>query len=455
MQRTVTLAVAGAGLRSLGYARRAVADGQARIVAVAEPRADARNRFAAEFAVPAEMTFVGWEELLAGPRVAEAIVIGTQDAMHAEPAIAAAALGYHILLEKPMATSENDCVRIADAVQRAGVLLAVCHVLRYTPYTQALMQVVDAGGVGDIVSVQHLEPVGWWHQAHSFVRGNWRREDESSPMLMAKACHDVDWLIYVMGQNPSRVSSFGGLHHFRPERRPVGAADNCLDCAVESTCPYSARRLYLSCLNDPQKQHWLLSAITEDHTEAGVLDALRGSPYGRCVYDCDNDVVDHQVVNFEFPGGSTASFTMTAFTPLEHRKTRIFGSAGCIEGDGEQFTIHDFVTDRINTVATSADLGVSAADGHGGGDDALVDAFVSAVATGNAALILSDARTSLASHQVVWAAERSRHDGTVVSLPADTAAAGYLTEALTAPAPPTPARPVNRAADRSDERESR
>lgn len=421
MQTTVTLAVAGAGLRSLGYARRAVAQGRVRIVAVAEPRADARDRFAAEFAIAPDKAFLGWEELLAGPRLADAIVIGTQDAMHAAPAIAAADRGYHILLEKPMATTEIDCARIVGAVERAGVLLAVCHVLRYTPFTQALMQILDAGGIGDIVSVQHLEPVGWWHQAHSFVRGHWRREDESSPMLMTKACHDVDWLIYLLGEIPSRVSSFGSLHHFRPERRPVGAGGNCLDCSVESTCPYSARRLYLSCLNDPHAQHWPLSAITDDHTEAGVLDALRGSPYGRCVYECDNDVVDHQVVNFEFPSGSTASFTMTAFTPLEHRKTRIFGSAGCIEGDGEVITVHDFVTDRISTVQTSKEPGRSTADGHGGGDDALVDAFVSAVATGDAAQILSDARTSLASHRVVWAAERSRHAGIVVDLSAEAA----------------------------------
>ena len=233
MRGIVSLAFAGAGLRGTMYARQAVASGRARVVAVAEPRPQVRERFAAEFGIPPENTFATWEDMLTLPRLADAVVIGTQDSLHAGPAIAAAERGYQILLEKPMAATERDCVRIADAAQRAGVMLAVCHVMRYTPYTQALKKLLDAGRIGEIVSIQHLEPVGWWHQAHSFVRGNWRREDESSPMLLAKACHDVDWLIYLMGQVPSRVSSFGGLHHFRPEQRPAGAASRCLDCAVE------------------------------------------------------------------------------------------------------------------------------------------------------------------------------------------------------------------------------
>lgn len=417
MRGIVSLAFAGAGLRGTMYARQAVASGRARVVAVAEPRPQARSRFAAEFGIPPENTFATWEDMLGPPRLADAVVIGTQDSLHAGPAIAAAERGYQILLEKPMAVTEPDCVRIAEAAQKAGVMLAVCHVMRYTPYTQTLKKMLDAGRIGEIVSIQHLEPVGWWHQAHSFVRGNWRREDESSPMLLAKACHDVDWLIYLMGQVPSRVSSFGSLHHFRPEQRPAEAASRCLDCAVEATCPYSAKRHYLSCLGDPTSEFWPLSAITDDLTERGVLAALETGPYGRCVYDCDNDVVDHQVVNFEFPDGRTASFTMTAFTPLEHRKTRIFGTAGYLEGDGRQISVHDFVTNRTEVTQTGTDAGASAADGHGGGDEALFDAFVTAVASDDPSLILTDARTTLASHQVTWAAERSRRNGTVVSIP--------------------------------------
>ena len=411
---TVTLAIAGAGSRGRDHARHAAASG-ARITAVAEPRAEARAAFAAEFEIPAEHVFESWEQLAGAGRLADAVVIATQDAMHADPAVTFAALGYHILLEKPMAPNEADSRRIAEAAERAGILLTVCHVLRYTAYTRALKALVDSGRIGEIAAIQHLESVGWWHQAHSYVRGNWAVEADSSPMLLAKSCHDIDWLMHIMGRRPSRVSSFGSLLHFRPENKPERAAERCLDCAVESACPYSARRIYLNFLATHPNQ-WPLTVLTDDSSEAGVIAALREGPYGRCVYNGGNDVVDHQVVNLEFPGGATASFTMSAFTRLEHRKTRLFGTRGMIEGDGVRLRITDFLTDTDEEIDTSAQAG-SAAD-HGGGDPALVAAFVEAVRTGDRSRVFTDAAASLASHQVVWAAEEARRTGTVVRLDA-------------------------------------
>ncbi|MCP9949199.1 Gfo/Idh/MocA family oxidoreductase [Actinomadura madurae] len=344
------------------------------------------------------------------------MIIATQDAEHAEPAIRFAGLGCHILLEKPMATSEADAQRIVEAVERAGVMLAVCHVLRYTAYTRALAGLIEDGRIGAPISVQHLEPVGWWHHAHSYVRGNWRRADESGPMLMTKSVHDVDWLIHVMGEIPARVSSFGRLSHFRPENRPSGAAARCVDCAVEPRCPYSATRLYLSCLGDPGREAWPLGAVTDDRTEEGVLRALREGPYGRCVYACDNDVVDHQVVNMEFPSGATGVFTMTAFSPAAQRQTRVFGTSGCLEGDGVRISVRDFVTGELETV----EPGEASPDGrHDHADDALADAFAAALAGGDPAPLSSGPRESLASHRVVWAAERARLAGTVVDLARD------------------------------------
>ncbi|MDL4774923.1 MULTISPECIES: Gfo/Idh/MocA family protein [Thermomonosporaceae] len=409
------VAVAGAGLRGTAYARRMRESGRGRVVAVAEPDPGRRARFAAEHGIPPELAFAGWREMAAAGRVADGVVIATQDAEHAEPAIAFAGLGCHLLLEKPMATGEADAVRVLEAVERAGVMLAVCHVLRYTPYTRALRELVRAGRIGAPISVQHLEPVGWWHHAHSYVRGNWRREDESGPMLMTKSCHDVDWLVHVMGEVPARVGSFGRLTHFRPENRPAGAADRCTGCAVEPDCPYSATRLYLGCLGDPEREEWPLGAVTRDRTEDGVLRALREGPYGRCVYACDNDVVDHQVVSMEFPSGATASFTMTAFSPFAQRQTRIFGSAGCVEGDGVRLLVRDFVTGEVETIEPGG--GREAPDGrHAAADDALADAFAEALASGDPSALGSDGRQSLASHRVVWAAERARHAGTVVDL---------------------------------------
>ncbi|OQO94741.1 oxidoreductase [Saccharomonospora piscinae] len=418
MSAPVTIAIIGAGVRGRTYADRAAATGRATVTAVADPRPHARDTLAAEHAVPAAAVFDDWRALLDTPRVADVAVIATQDADHADPAVALARRGYHLLLEKPMATTEADCERIVTAAEDAGVLLAVCHVLRYTPYSRALTSLVAGGRLGDIVSVEHLEPVGWWHQAHSYVRGNWRREDTSTSMLMAKSCHDLDWLTHLIGRPAVRVSSFGGLYEFRPERRPEGAADRCLDCAVEADCPYSAPRIYRPLLDEPDRL-WPLSVVTDDRTEQGLLTALRDGPYGRCVYACDNDVVDHQVVNLEYTGGVTASFTMTAFTPLEQRKTRVFGTRASVEGDGRTLTVHDFLH-GTEVIDTGLHGGATADDGHGGGDQALVDAFLDAVATGHSEHILSSGRESLATHQLVWAAEHARRTGTVVTLPATT-----------------------------------
>lgn len=412
----VSLAVAGAGLRGVGYARRAVAAGRARVVAVAEPDPGRRARFAAEFGVPAEMTFAGWRDLAEVGRVADAMIVSTQDRMHADPTVAFARLGYHILLEKPMAHTEAESVRIAEAVEAEKVIFAVCHVLRYTPYTQVLRELLDAGRIGRLVNIQHLEPVGWWHQAHSFVRGLWSNSGTSAPMLLTKACHDLDWLLYLFGQVPSRVSSFGNLSHFRAEQKPEGATDNCVTCPLADTCAYSATKLYLSCLGDPGSEFWPLSAVTADHTTEGVLAALRTGPYGRCVYASDNDVVDHQVVSMEFPDGATCSFTMTAFSPMEHRRTRLFGTQGYIDGDGRTLRLLDFRTGEEEVIDTHAALGASAGDGHGGGDDGLILAFLDAVAHDDPTLVRSDAATSLAGHRVVWAAERARLTGQVIEV---------------------------------------
>ena len=241
----ISIVVAGAGNRGTGYARWALEHpDRARVVAVAEPRDVRRARFAAEHGIPAADTVASWKDLAARPRFADAVLICTQDQMHEAPAEAFAAAGYHILLEKPMAPDEAGCRRIVAAVERAGVMLAVGHVMRYTSYTRAVKEIVDSGELGDIMSVQHLEPVGFWHQAHSFVRGNWRRADLANTMLMAKSCHDLDWLAYILGRAPDRVSSFGHLTHFTAANRPVAAADRCVTCPVEASCAYSATRLY-------------------------------------------------------------------------------------------------------------------------------------------------------------------------------------------------------------------
>jgi Oxidoreductase family, C-terminal alpha/beta domain len=227
-----------------------------------------------------------------------------------------------------------------------------------------------------------------------------------------KSCHDLDWLQYILGRAPLRVSSFGSLTHFTAANRPAGAADRCVACSVEASCAYSAPRLYGGLL-ERGEHRWPLSALIEDFSVAALEEALREGPYGRCVYACDNDVVDHQVVALEFPGGTTATFTMTAFTKGADRATRLFGTRGELTGDGQTIRIYDFLTRAERLIALSPAGAMTAAGGHSGGDAGLMDAFTAAVATGNRELIRSGPRESLASHLAVFAAERARLNGTV------------------------------------------
>jgi predicted dehydrogenase len=352
--------------------------------------------------------------MIARDRFGDAVIIATQDADHAEPAVAFAARKYNILLEKPMAPNEADCRRIVDAAVRNRIIFAVCHVLRYTQYTKKLKAIVDSGVIGEVVSIQHLEPVGFWHQAHSYVRGSWRNEKESSSMLLAKSCHDLDWLRHIMGTRCTAVSSFGSLKHFRTEERPEGAADRCLDCSVETRCPYSAKRIYLD-KYDTGFRSWPLDVVAPDMTRNGMLEALRRGPYGRCVYACDNDVVDNQVVAMQFAGAKTAGFTMTAFTDFTGRKTRIFGTRGQLTGDDSTIVRYDFLSDKYET-ANVGDLDSSILGGHGGGDYGLMQHFVKAVATNDPSHILSGPEETLETHLMVFAAEKARRENRVITL---------------------------------------
>ncbi|HOX36745.1 MAG TPA: Gfo/Idh/MocA family oxidoreductase [Candidatus Brocadiia bacterium] len=412
--RQVTIAVAGGGSRGTTYAGYAVQHpDQARVVAVAEPRDYYRENLAKIHGIPRENVFKDWRELAARERLADAVIIATQDAMHAEPAIALADKGYNILLEKPMAPNERDCRRIVEAALRKRIIFAVCHVMRYAPFTQRLKALLDSGAIGEIINIQMLEPVGYWHQAHSFVRGNWRNSKESSFMLLAKCCHDLDWLRYMIGAKYVSVASFGSLKHFRRENQPVGAADRCLDCGIEPNCPYSAKKIYFASLAKGPGR-FPVSVITPEPTVESVTKALREGLYGRCVYACDNDVVDNQVVIMRFEHERTASLTMTAFNQSNNRRMRIFGTLGEATGDGVTISHYDFLTDKTEVIDTRQSSSVM--QSHGGGDYEIMKSFVAAVSTNDKSRILSGPMESLETHLAVFAAERSRLEGVVVNV---------------------------------------
>ncbi|MET4694802.1 Gfo/Idh/MocA family protein [Endozoicomonas lisbonensis] len=427
----VTMVIVGAGSRGRAYARYALDHPeQLKIVAVAEPREEYRAYLAEQHNIRPDRVYRDWRALAECEKLADTAGICTQDEMHKEPAVALAEKGYHLLLEKPMAPDPDSCRAIVEAVKTHKVMLSVCHLLRYTVYTMRLKNLLDSGVIGDVCSIQHLEPVGYWHQAHSFVRGNWANEAASAPMLMTKACHDLDWLRYLAGKPCQQISSFGRLSHFRKEQKPEGSSDRCLDCRLSETCPYSAQNIYLCNVYQPRGgentqeklftegsvNQWPWDVLTPEPSYETIIEALRTGPYGRCVYACDNDVVDHQVVNMQFEGGMTASFTMTAFTPMTNRKTSVFGSRGMIEGDGRKLYRYDFLSRTETVYDTHAFVDSSAAGGHAGGDQAVMKAFIAAVASNDASHILSGPDETLESHQMVFAAERARRENRVISL---------------------------------------
>jgi len=313
------------------------------------------------------------------------------------------------MMREQLAPTEAECELIVAAVESKGVVAAVAHVMRYSPYTRLLRRLLSEDAIGEIVSIDHLEPVGFWHQAHSFVRGNWRREDETGPMLLAKCCHDIDWLSYIVGRAPEAVSSFGRLSQFRPEQRPDGAGDRCLQCAIEPDCPYSARKIYVEAAARGDTS-WPVDVVAWPPTPENVEAALQEGRYGRCVWACDNDVVDHQVVSLRYAGGVTANLTMTAFTEMRDRVTRIYGTRGELRGDGETIEVYSFLTRETSRHEVGDVTGR-----HGGGDEAIMGDFIAAVAAGDPALVPTSPRVALESHRIVFAAEVARHEDRVVT----------------------------------------
>ncbi|WWD17686.1 hypothetical protein CI109_102127 [Kwoniella shandongensis] len=423
--KCVTIAVVGAGQRGQVYASYALEHpGLAKVVAVAEPRPHRRKVMSRAHKIPESNQFSDWHDLHSKGRIADAILICVLDDLHAELVSAFAQQGYHILCEKPMATRVDDCVKMVREVQaeKEPKVFGMGHVLRYSPYNQAVKAVIDSGALGDIVNIQHIEPVGNQHFAHSFVRGNWHKESETSFGLMTKCCHDIDILSYYLsGLKPLKVHSFGSLHHFKPSRKPprAGDAKRCLDCAYESKCVWSAKKIYIDPLKaseDPNSDgldshKWAQHVVDADVLDIeNVTDALKTSPYGVCVYEAGNDIVDHQVVNIEYEGGVTASMTMSAFTEaICDRGTRIHGTKGELIGDMETFTVFDFLTREKISHKPQALPGH-----HGGGDIGLAGTFVEAVAKNDQSVLGVTPEEVLNSHLLVFAAEQARKEGRVV-----------------------------------------
>ena len=411
-KRKVSFAIAGLGGRGHDiYGNYAMEHpDEVEIVAIADPRLDRLQAAKEEWNIPAERCFASAEEMLAQPRMADTAVIATQDQQHVQHARLALEKGYHLLLEKPVAVDIEGCQQVLDAAKKYQRHVTVCHVLRYTPFYNTIKSLIDCGKIGEVVNIQAMEQVGYWHHAHSYVRGNWRRADESSPMILAKCCHDMDILLWLAGKRAKHVSSYGSNYLFRADKAPEGSAQRCLDCAVRKECPYDAVRYYLEDDHtsvSAGRVHWPINVLNPHPTYDTIKQALRDGPYGRCVYHCDNDVVDHQVVNIDLEDGVSVNFTVSAFSERCYRTIKVMGTHGCIEGNMDTNCIKWF-----NFLGESEEFDINVTDGslagHGGGDAIMLKQFVELLGSGKDTEMLSAVEHSVESHLVALLAEQSR-----------------------------------------------
>ena len=384
------------------------------LVGVADPKPNRRNYVRDLFNLPESACFESWEDILAQPKMADAAIIATQDAMHFEPAMKAIELGYHLLLEKPAAPTPEECLAIDRAATAKGLEVIVCHVLRFTPFFTTLKRLIEEDKVGRVINMIHLEGVGNIHQSHSYVRGNWGNVGRSTPMILAKSCHDIDILQWLLNERCTRVQSFGSLSYFKAENKPEGAPEFCVDgCPAQETCPYHAGRVYADL------KRYVKHATGKHHpTDADIDYAIRNTNYGRCVFQLDNDAVDHQVVNLEYEDGATVSFTMSGFNK-GGRKIRIMGTKGEIFGDMSKKTVELYRFDTMETEEIPIENAVTDETifgGHGGGDLGIIKAFCQFMTGKYEGNSITDITTSVENHLVTFAAEDARLSGSVITM---------------------------------------
>lgn len=378
------------------------------ISAIAEPDDTKRLFMHDEYGVPLDRCFKTADELFEQGLLGDLACVCTLDRMHFAQGIRAMKIGYNLLLEKPVSPILQECIDIAKAAKEYNRKVIVCHVLRYTVFYSKIKEIVESGEIGDIISMSAIEPVSYWHQAHSFVRGNFRNSNITSPMILQKCCHDLDILLWMKGNRPKKVSSFGSNTTFKFENKPEGAPERCYDgCPYSETCVYYAPKFYLHELECGDKS-WALQVVGENLTKERLINALKTGRYGRCVYQCDNNVVDHQVVNLLFEDGATASLTMCAYTKDSYRKLHIMGTKGEVTGNLETNTIRveTFMgEDKTIDVKTLTDD----FSGHAGGDKIMMADVIELITTGKCdSSRLTTLDSSLDSHYAAFAAEESR-----------------------------------------------
>ncbi len=411
-----TVAVIGLGSRGSMYAKRINNQG-GKVVAVCDINESVLNHVGDKLNIPKDMRFLSADALFAKGKIADALIVASQDRDHYTHAKEGLNLGYHVLCEKPVSPNKEECMELSAIAEEKGLYMVVCHVLRYAGFYDAIKQAIDSGIIGEITNIQQTENVGYWHYSHSYVRGNWRREDETTPSILAKCCHDLDLLYYYTGKKCKSVSSIGSRKIFIPENAPAGAPSRCLDgCPEAKTCPYYAPRFYY--------QFTLHSipiyigrgyqvAKMGNPTIAQVKEALATtSPYGRCVYHCDNDVIENQTVLCKFDGDVNATLTMNASSKGCFRRVHITGTKGEIFGKDTDGKF------RLNVWGKrSKTVKAKVGQGHLGGDSGIIHDFLELLETDKPNPRVSFMKETLMSHLMAFAAEESRkNDGRTIFL---------------------------------------
>ncbi|HCE43241.1 MAG TPA: hypothetical protein DET40_06815 [Lentisphaeria bacterium] len=410
MIKAVSLALIGAGNRGAGIFGQYALEmpHRTKFITVVEPDAAKRKAFAARHNIPESKCFDSISAFFAAPpKGIEGVIIATLEDQRIEPIMKSMEQGWDILVEKPLCTNKEELIKLYDATKNYGKILIVCHQMRLSPIYRTIKSLIDSGDYGDIVCVQHSENLSWHHMAHSFVRGFFNN-DSLTPMLLAKSCHDMDMLTYLLGK-AVKVASFGSLKYFRKENCPKGAPKFCLDgCPHYQSCPYHVMKIYFDHDTDPAYIRQM--GVVEDKEH--LLELMKKNRFGKCVFQTDNNVVDNQTVQIEFEGDVHASFTMCGHNGIGRRMTKISMTNGEIDYDGIS---GDIKTYRFEPRLDSA-IKVVAKGTHGGGDRAIMDNFIDAIVTRDKSILLTPIQNSLEGHLLVFAAEESRKNGKVVGI---------------------------------------
>lgn len=381
------------------------------IVSLCETNEVRLNQGKEKFGVKPEMCFKDENDFFK-TKISDLVIVSTQDQQHVGHAIKALRLGCDVLCEKPISNRESECRKLLKVQQETGKNVFVCHVLRYSPAFFTVKKMIDDGEIGRLIMIDSIENVGFYHQAHSFVRGNWRNSIETSPMVIAKCCHDLDLLTWYAKSKCKSISSIGELTYFKKENQPEGAASRCLNCKFKETCPYSAYSIYMI------EKHGQREYITDERpvTDEAVMKALENGPYGRCVFECDNNVVDHEITMMTFENGIQANLRFTAFTKHIARCMKFYGTKAelILDEENEQIILKPFGP-KEQTIIPVQTLNVRGYN-HGGGDTGIIIALRDFY-SGNGRNDMSTLEASTESHLMGFAAEKSRvHGGKVIQI---------------------------------------